>query len=430
MHQYSEGEAPALPAQRRPAEPRGDAGEVQHEGGRVQADFRKPVRTHVQSHALEGGRHDDSEQQEQDGRELPERALVLRRLVAEQPVGAGEQGEHEGAGRHELEEAAAGVLRVGEAARGDDERGAAEQVSQLNDDEDQKQQVDEPQRGRHGNDAEREPALPFGSRHERTDQCAPEVSRHQRPPHGEQDYVRQQVAEVDVEGTGNHGPEHAVGRGKQTSEHHEQGERQRRAQRRSPDLPHPSFTGELPPRYVVTDERDDAQPRVQGAGDAGMDVVPRLAPAQRDALEAQAGDRQEDHEADGVEQMEDRRVARDEVRGDEQRGAGEPQRVARHRHVVATDEPPRCGDQGDRAHEGIQAPWHGAQQRVAEDSRQSRRAQDVQPEARSLAHGAHPAAASGRAPKRRWRVRKSPAARVSSAGPKSGHMVSVKYNSA
>src|SRR5204863_6005066 len=47
LHQYSEGEAPALPAQRRPTEPRGDAGEVQHEGGRVQADFRKPVCTHV-----------------------------------------------------------------------------------------------------------------------------------------------------------------------------------------------------------------------------------------------------------------------------------------------------------------------------------------------------------------------------------------------
>ena len=221
LHQYSEGEAPALPAQRRPTEPRGDAGEVQHEGGRVQADFRKPVRTHVQPHPLERGRHDDREQQEQDDGELPERALVRRRLVAEQPVGAGEQGEHEGAGRHELEEAAAGVLGIREAARGDDERGAAEQVAQLNHYEDEKQQVHKAQRGSHGNDAERQPALRLGSRHERTDQCSPEVSRHQRPPHAEQDYVRQQVAEVDVECTGHHSPEHAVGRRKQTSEHHE-----------------------------------------------------------------------------------------------------------------------------------------------------------------------------------------------------------------
>src|ERR1043166_9067095 len=60
-----------------------------------------------------------------------------------------ERGEHEGAGRHELEEAAAGVLGIGEAARGEDERGAAEQVAQLNDHEDEKQQVHQAQRRRH-----------------------------------------------------------------------------------------------------------------------------------------------------------------------------------------------------------------------------------------------------------------------------------------
>ena len=92
-----------------------------------------------------------------------------------------------------------------------------------------------------------------------------------------------------------------------------------------------------------------------------MHVLPRVAPAQRDALEAQAGDRQEDDEADDIEQMEDRRVARHEIRRDKQRRAGEPQHVAGRRHVVATDEPPPSGDEGDGADEGIQAPWVGAQ---------------------------------------------------------------------
>src|SRR5205823_11768870 len=162
----------------------------------------------------------------------------------------------------------------------------------------------------------------------------------------------------------------------------------------------------------------------------GMYVLPRLTSAQRDALEAEAGDPEEDGDADRVEQSQHRGVTRHEIRRDEQGGRPEPDGVTADGDVVATYEPPCRGDQGRQAGEGVEAPWHRAQQRVAQGSHHGRDTEDVQPEPGPLAHGAHPAAASGRPPKRRWRVRKSATARARSAAPKSGHMVSVKYSSA
>ena len=132
--------------------------------------------------------------------------------------------------------------------------------------------------------------------------------------------------------------------------------------------------------------------------------MPGLATAQPHPLDAQEGDREEDDEADRVECLEGARVARDEVRADEQGRSREPGGFWADRHAVATRQPRRRRDEPGGAEKGIEPPGHGAQQRVARDPERRARAENLEAEPRLAANGAHPAAASGSPPKRRSRA--------------------------
>src|SRR5438876_3826324 len=224
--------------------------------------------------------------------------------------------------------------------------------------------------------------------------------------------------------------EHGVRRAEQAAEHHEQRERQPAAERDRAYLPQPPTAGQLTPSHVAADEGKDTDPRAHGGVKAGVDVVPRLAPAQSDPLNAQEGDREDDRQADRVERPERARVPGDEVRADKERSRREPGGVGADQHAVATHQRRRRPDQPGGADESIEPPGHGAQQGVTRHSKSSARAENLEAEPRPAADGAHPAAASGSPPKRRSRARNSATAAASSAAPKSGHIVSVKYSSA
>src|SRR5436189_151899 len=107
-----------------------------------------------------------------------------------------------------------------------------------------------------------------------------------------------------------------------------------------------------------------------------------------------------------------------------------PNTTSSGKAAMPTHEPRSGRDYPGGADEGVEAPRHGAQQHVRRDSRQGGCAQDVEAEPGLGAHRAHPAAASGKPPKRRSRARNSATAAASGAAPKSGHMVGVKYSSA
>ena len=100
---------------------------------------------------------------------------MLARRVAQQPVRAEQEGEHQAAGGDELEEpppCVFGVRQVGGALH---QLGAAEEVTELDDDEDEKQQIDETQRGANGDDPERQRLSVRCGRRRPSDQRAPEV---------------------------------------------------------------------------------------------------------------------------------------------------------------------------------------------------------------------------------------------------------------
>ena len=173
--------------------------------------------------------------------------------------------------------------------------------------------------------------------------------------------------EVDREHVGDDVMEHGVRRAEQATEDDEQRERQRATERDGAYLPQPAPAGKLAPGHVTADQRKHTEPRTHGGVAAGPHVVPGLATAQPDSLDAREGDREDDHQADRVECVERPRVARDEVRGDEERSRREPRGVGAGRHAVATHQPRRGRDEPGGAQEGIEPPGHGAQQRVARD---------------------------------------------------------------
>ena len=119
-----------------------------------------------------------------------------------------------------------------------------------------------------------------------------------------------------------------------------------------------------------------------------------------------------------------------EGRGEDQARHAEPRDVGVAVVRPTGGEPPDGGDQHCDADERVQAPRHRAQQEVGRDAERGRGAEDLESESGPLAQRVHPAAASGRAPKRRSRVRNSAIALARSAGLKSGHMRSVKHSSA
>src|SRR5881409_985259 len=116
---------------------------------------------------------------------------------------------------------------------------------------------------------------------------------------------------------------HGVRRAEQAAEDDEQRERQRATERDSAYLPQPPG-GQLAPGHVTAEQREYTDPRTHGGVAAGPHEVPGLATAQPHPLDAQEGDREEDDEADRVECLEGARVARDEVRADEQGRSREP----------------------------------------------------------------------------------------------------------
>src|SRR6266516_2255522 len=260
-----------------------------------------------------------------------------------------------------------------------------------------------------------------------SDVCSSDLDEYREAPDDE--CVREQRLEIDGEEVGDEVAKHGVGGGEQPTEHDEQREGHDAAERRGARLTQPS-SRELPPGHVVTDEREYTSPGTHRGIDAGPYVLPRVTPPQRDALHAHARHREHDDDTDRVEPVERGRVTGDEVRAEEQGRNREPGGVPADPDAMPTHEPRSGRDYPGGADEGVEAPRHGAQQHVLRDSRQGGCAQDVEAEPGLGAHRTHPAAASGRPPKRRSRARNSATAAASGAAPKSGHMVGVKYSSA
>src|SRR6266566_3318229 len=91
------------------------------------------------------------------------------------------------------------VLRIRETRRGGDQLDTSEQIAQLDDDEHEEQQIDEAERRRDRNDAERQPRVAIGERvcWSRAEQRAAQISSGEGREDPEQCDVPQYGAEVD-----------------------------------------------------------------------------------------------------------------------------------------------------------------------------------------------------------------------------------------
>ena len=233
-----------------------------------------------------------------------------------------------------------------------------------------------------------------------------------------------------MQGGRDHVAEYRVGGGEQAAEHDQQREGEQRATDRAARVAEGATGRQLAPVDVSGHERPDAEPRAQGGDDDAPQVLPGVAAAQRDAAQAETGQREQDREAHRIERAERVSVAGREVRAQQHGGRREPRRVAPDGDPAAIHQPRGRRRQRHRTEERVQPPRCRAQQRVARDPQDDARRQDLQAEPGSFGERAHPAAASGSPPNRRWRAWNARSASARSAAVKSGHMISVKYSSA
>ncbi len=140
-HEGTDREQVSPAAKDRGGGPGEDDREPDHERGRVHAKLGEAVLALVEPHPLQRRDHDDSQEDEERTGQHPEEHVVASSLAAPKPVSEQEERQNEGCDGHELEEAVPRVLRVAEARTPFDERAAAEQVADLNEDEREEEQV-------------------------------------------------------------------------------------------------------------------------------------------------------------------------------------------------------------------------------------------------------------------------------------------------
>ena len=248
LHEGAEGETPAAAPQRGPREPCEHAREVGHERRRIQPDLRQPKGGDVESHALEGGRHDDAEQREQHDSQAPEPALLRAWLVLDGPVRRDEDGEHEGTRRDELQESAPRVLGVREARGPLHEIGPTKEVAHLDDHKGEEQQIDQGQSRGDRHDADREGApLPRARLGRWREEHAAQVSRRERGERRDHEGVRDEGREVDIEQVVNRVAKHDVGGGEQRAEDEQEGEGEEDAKGGAAGVAQPAHARQLVP---------------------------------------------------------------------------------------------------------------------------------------------------------------------------------------
>ena len=324
--QSAEGKPFPMAAQHRPRKPDKDHGEPAHERSRVKTVFGEPVFALIEPHALECGSHNDEQQDDLNACQRPKQALVGRVLLAEQPMSKKQEGKHQRCNRDEFEEAAPGVLGVGETRSDSHQRGAAKEVMNLHQHEGEEEQVEQPQGDAYFDDAQprrrqlkSRGKIPFAS-----DRCSTQESGNNPGEECRQNAVSQQAEEVHAEHTRDDAAKYGVRAHEESAEKQEQGETNGKPASDGQGPPGGLTVENLSPPDAAEDEQRGAQCDVESRHDSRSGVLDDLRRDKATSLRAQHEKRKRNQDGQKVEQLQGDRVVPRERRRENDDGSEQP----------------------------------------------------------------------------------------------------------